>query len=109
MSSCRTAPTRAVPCLRRADIAAPSVHFAEEGGERHQEELVALLVADMQRPVAPILRTAIIDERGHDAGATVARVAPILDLAAAPIQQHLVGAGAVEVNVCHLRLLVRCS
>jgi len=34
--------------------------LAEHEGERHNEELIALIVADMQDPVTPILEAALV-------------------------------------------------
>jgi hypothetical protein len=44
-------------CKRRDRHGTLSMRFAEHGGEGHLEDLFAVIIADVQDPVAPILRS----------------------------------------------------
>src|SRR5215831_16244977 len=78
--------------------------LAEHESEGHNEELVALIVADMQDPVTPILEAARVGEGLHDTGRMIARLSKILHYGAAAIDENLLGIGAVEIHLGHVRL-----
>ena len=59
------------------------MRLAEHEIERHKEELIALIVADMQDPVTPILEAALVGEGLHDAGRMIPRLRKIFDHSAA--------------------------
>ena len=60
-----------------AVIMTTSMRLAENGGERHLEDLVIIGVADMHDPVAPVFRAAFADHQLHHAGRVVARLGKV--------------------------------
>ena len=70
--------------------------LAEHEGERHNEELIALIVADMQDPVTPILEAALVGEGLHDAARVIARLSEVVHHGAAAIDENLLRVGAVK-------------
>ena len=52
---------------------ATSMRLAEHENEGDNEELIALIVADMQDPVTPILEAVLDGEGLHDPGRMIAR------------------------------------
>ena len=55
-----------------------SIRLAEHESEGHNEELIALIVADMQDPVTPILGASLVGEGLHDAGRMIARLSEVV-------------------------------
>ena len=53
---------------------------AEHIGKRHQEKLVAVFVAHMQRPCAPIVQAMAVDQLLDHTGRALMRLDEILDL-----------------------------
>src|SRR5262245_26404733 len=82
---------------------ATSMRFAEHESEGHNEELIALIVADMQDPVTPILEAALIGEGLHDTCSMVARLSEVAHCGAALIEENLLRVGAVEKYLGHVR------
>src|SRR5580700_11411894 len=82
---------------------------AQHRHERHQENFFAFIVADVQGPVAPVLRTGGADEGVNDAGGAFAGFGQVLHRVAVPIEQQTRGARAVEIDVGHVRLLIACQ
>src|SRR5262245_46001520 len=79
-----------------------SMRPAEHEGERHNEELIARIVADMHHPVTPILEAALVGEGLHDTGRVIARLSEIVYQRAAVIDENLLRAGAVEIHLGHV-------
>jgi hypothetical protein len=77
------------------------MRLAEHESEGHNEELIALIVADMQDPVTPILEAALVGEGLHDAGRMIARLNEIVHYGAAVIDEYLPRIGAVEIYLGH--------
>jgi hypothetical protein len=82
---------------------ATSMRLAEHESEGDKEELIALIVANMQDPVTPILEAALVGEGLHDTGRTIARFSQILHYGAAPIDENLRRVGAMEIQLGHVR------
>jgi len=80
------------------------VGIAEHEGEGHDEELIALIVADMQDPVAPILKAELVGEGLHHTGRMIARLSKIVHRGAAAIDEHLLRIGTVEIDLGHVQL-----
>src|SRR5262249_24819066 len=72
---------------RRFRSTYPSVRFADHESEGHDEEFIALIVAGMQDPVAPILQVALVSEGLHDAGRVIACRSEIVHHGAAVIDE----------------------
>jgi hypothetical protein len=66
-----------------------SMRFPKYEGERDDEELIALIVADMQDPVAPILEAALVGEGLDEAGRVVTRLSEIVHHGTAVIEENL--------------------
>src|SRR5215467_2572355 len=64
-----------------------SIRLAEHERERHNEELIALIVADMQHPVTPILEATLVGDGLHNAGRMIARVGKIVHHGAAVVEE----------------------
>src|SRR5215471_6518836 len=73
-----------------------SIRLAGNERERYNEELIALIVADMQHPVTPILEATLVGDRLHNAGRMIARVGKIVHHGAAVVEEHLPGVRAME-------------
>ncbi|MEH2686835.1 hypothetical protein DXU04_17995 [Bradyrhizobium diazoefficiens] len=82
-----------------------SMRLAEHGGEGEVENLLAVVAADMDHPVAPVFRTGRQDHRTHDLGGAVACLGQIGYRRAVPIDQRAFGIRAVEIHLNHTRLL----
>src|SRR6516164_6365229 len=82
----------------------PSVGIAEHEGEGHHEELIALIVADMQDPVAPILEAELVVEGLDHTGRMIARLSKIVHHGAAAIDKNLLRIGTVEIDLGHVQL-----
>jgi hypothetical protein len=82
-----------------------SVRFAEDEGERQNEDLIVEIVADMHDPVAPVFRVAPHDERPDDAGRSVARLGEVAHRFAGSIDSHFAGIRAVKIDLRHVGLL----
>src|ERR1700752_1830494 len=80
-----------------------SMRLAKYEDERDNEELIALVVADMQDPVTPILEAALVGEGLHEAGRMIARLNEIVHHGAAVIDEHLPRIGAVEIYLGHFQ------
>jgi hypothetical protein len=81
------------------------MRLAEHESEGYDEELIALIVADMQDPVTPILEVALVGEALHKAGRMIARLSEIVHHGAAVIEENLLRVGAVEIYLRHVHLL----
>jgi hypothetical protein len=79
------------------------VGLAEHEGEGHDEELIALIVADMQDPVAPILKAELVGEGLHHTGRMIARLSKIVHRGAAVVDEHLLRIGAVKIDLRHVQ------
>ena len=79
-----------------------SMGLAEHEGKGHNEELIALIVADMQDPVTPIIEAALVGEGLHDAGRMIARLSEIVHHGTAVIDENFLRIGAVEVYLGHV-------
>jgi hypothetical protein len=79
------------------------MRLAEYECEGHDEEFIALIVADVQDPVTPILEAALIGERLHEAGRMIARLSEIVYHGAAVIEENLLCVGAVKVYLGHVQ------
>src|SRR5262249_16241165 len=66
-----------------------SIRLAEHESEGHNEELIALIVADMQDPVTPILEAELVGEGLDDTGRLIARLSKIVHHGAAAIDENL--------------------
>jgi hypothetical protein len=73
-----------------------SMQPAEHETEGQNEARIALTVADMQNPVTPILKAALVGEGLHDAGRMIAHLNQIVDHGAAVIEENLLRVGAEE-------------
>ena len=82
--------------------AAPSMRLAKHERERDDEQLVALVVADMQDPVAPIHKAVLVGEELHEAGRMIARLSEIAHHGAVVIEEYLLGVGAVKIYLGHI-------
>jgi hypothetical protein len=80
-----------------------SIRLAEYEREGHNEKLVALIVADVQDPVAPILEAALVGEGLHDTGRMIARLNEIIHYGAAVVDEYLGRVGAVEIDLSHIQ------
>jgi hypothetical protein len=79
------------------------MRLAEYESEGHYEELIALVVADVQDPVTPILEAALVGEGLHDTGRMIARLSKIIHHGAAVIDENLLRVGAVEIDLGHVQ------
>jgi hypothetical protein len=79
------------------------MRLTEHESEGHNEELVALIVADMQHPIAAILKAALIGERFHDAGRVIARLSEVIHHGTPAIDKNLPCVGAVEIDLGHVQ------
>src|SRR5215813_12213168 len=77
--------------------------LAEHESEGHNEELIALIVADMQDPVTPILEAALVGEGLHDTGRMIARLSKIVHHGAAAIDENLLRIGTVKIDLGHVQ------
>jgi hypothetical protein len=59
-------------------LIAISIRLAKYGRERHNEKLIALVVADMQDPIPPILEATLACERLHRASSAIARLSEVV-------------------------------
>jgi hypothetical protein len=82
---------------------ATSMRLAEHENEGDNEELIALIVADMQDPVTPILEAALVGEGLHDTGRIVARFSQTVHHGAALIDKNLLRVGAMKIQLGHVR------
>src|SRR6516165_11765220 len=88
----------------RTDMAT-SMCLAKHESEGHNEELIALIVADMQDPVTPILEVTLVGEGMHDTRRVIARLSKIVHHRAAAIDENLLRIGAVEIDLGHVQPL----
>jgi hypothetical protein len=92
---------------RDADTPDPAlatlVRLTKHESEGHNEKLVALIVADMQDPVTPILEAALVGEGLHDAGRMITRLSDIVNDGAAVIDEDLLRVGAVKIYLSHVK------
>jgi hypothetical protein len=77
--------------------------LGEYESEGHNEELIALVVADMQDPVTPILEAALVGEGLDDAGRMIARLGEVVHCGAAAIEENLLRIGTVEIYLRHVQ------
>jgi hypothetical protein len=75
----------------------PSVRLAEHEREGHNEELIALIVADMQDPIAPILEVPLVGKGFYDIGRVFTRFSEVAYRGAAMIDENLFRVGGVEI------------
>src|ERR1700756_3942011 len=88
---------------RIARSIATSIRLAEHESKGHNEELIALVVADMQDPVTPILEATLVGEGLHKAGRMIARLSEIIHNGAVVIEENLLRVGAVEKYLGHVQ------
>src|SRR5215510_10513623 len=81
---------------------ATSMRLTQHEGEGHNEELIALIVADMQDPVTPILEVTLVSEGMHDTRRVIARLSKIVHHGAAVIDENLLRIGAVKIDLGHV-------
>src|SRR5262245_54596693 len=79
------------------------MRLSQHEREGHDEELIALIVADMQDPVAPILEAALVGEGLHDASRMIARLSKVMHHGAVVIEKHLSRVGAMEIDLGHVQ------
>src|SRR5262245_26385933 len=79
------------------------MRLAEHESEGHNEELIALIVADVQDPVTPILKAALVGKGLHDAGRVIARLGKVVHHSAVMIHENLLRVGAVEIYLGHVQ------
>src|SRR5262245_4515786 len=80
-----------------------SMRLAKYEDERDNEEFIALIVADMQNPVTPVLEAALVGEGLHEAGRMIARLSEIVHHGAVMIEENLLRVGAMEKYLCHVQ------
>src|SRR3979411_2670846 len=80
----------------------PSQWFAEYGSEGHVKNLIAVLVADMQDPTAPVFLARRHDERSHHKRGLLTRLSQVPYGGAASIHQHAFGVGVLEIDLSHV-------
>jgi hypothetical protein len=85
---------------------ATSMRLAEYENEGNNEELIALIVADMQDPVTPILEAALVGEGLHDPSRIIARFSQTVHHGAALIDENLLRVGAMKIQLGHVRPLL---
>src|ERR1700740_2492980 len=90
---------------RIARSIATSIRLAEHKRERHNEELIFLVVAYMQDPVTPILEAALAGEGLHEAGRMIARRSEVVHHRAAAIEKDLFRVRAMEIHLSHVQPL----
>src|SRR5260370_42333339 len=78
------------------------MRFAEQGGERHDKSLFAEIVADVQGPIAPVLRAGRHDERPHDNGGALMRLGKAGYRGGAWIDKHPFRIGVMEIDLSHV-------
>jgi hypothetical protein len=76
---------------------ATSMRLAEYENEVDNEELIALIVADMQDPLTPIFEAALVGEGLHDTRRMIARFSQVVHNGAAPIDESLFCVGAMKI------------
>jgi hypothetical protein len=79
------------------------MQLAEYESERDNEELVALIVADIQDPITPIFEGALIGEGLHDARRVIARLSEVVHCGAVVIDEHLLRIGTVKIDLRHVQ------
>jgi hypothetical protein len=79
------------------------MRLAEHESEGDNKKLIALIVADMQDPVTPILEAALVGEGLHDSGRMIARLSKVVHHGAAAIYENLLCGGTVEIHLGHVR------
>src|ERR1700751_54387 len=82
------------------------MRFADHENEGDNEELIALIVADMQDPVTPILEAPLVGEGLHDPGRIIARLSQTVHHGAAWIDKDLLRVGTMKVQLGHVRPLL---
>src|ERR1700730_17046740 len=92
-----------------AALMTTSMRLAENGREGNCEDLVVEIVADMHDPVAPVFRAPFHDQRSHQAGCVVARLGEVAHRCAELIDANCAGAGAVEIDLGHVRSPRKCE
>ena len=80
------------------------MHLAEHESERHDEELITLVVVDMHDPVTPILQAEFAGEGLHQAGRMIARLSEVIHDGATVIEEHLPRGGTMEKYLSHIDL-----
>ena len=66
-----------------------SMRLAEHESEGHNEELIALVVADMQEPVTSILEAVLVGEGFDEASRMVMRLSKIVHHSTVAIEENL--------------------
>jgi hypothetical protein len=66
-----------------------SMRLAKYKDEWNDEELIALVVADMQNPVAPILEAVLVGEGFDEASRMVMRLSKIVHHSTVAIEENL--------------------
>ena len=87
-----------------ASMATSQCSLPSIGRKRQHEDFVVEIVADMQRPVAPVFRALHCYQRLHDTGGVVAHLSQVSDGGAALVDAYAFGIGVVEIDSGHIRL-----
>src|SRR5271165_2248438 len=82
-----------------------SIRLPQHESERHNEELIALIVAGMQNPVTPVFEVTLAGKGLHDAGRAIARLSKIVHYGTAVVDENLLRVGAMEIYTGHVQLL----
>jgi hypothetical protein len=82
---------------------------ADNGRKRHDEDLIAEIVADVQDPVAPVFGALRHDERAHDASGLITHISQIADGGAGLIDQDALTVGAMEIDLTHVPPLPKAN
>jgi hypothetical protein len=80
-----------------------SMRLAKNEDEGNNEELIALVVADMQESVTPILEAVLVGEGLHEAGRMIARLREIVHHGTIVVEENLLRGGAMEIYLGHVQ------
>src|ERR1700681_2312623 len=92
-------------CQKSSSYPATSMKPTKHVREGHNEYLVAILVADMQGPRAPVHRSDALHELLNDSGSPLMSFNEILDLDSTRIHHDMIRVGTMKKYVGHDRLL----
>jgi hypothetical protein len=84
---------------------ATSMRLAEDEREGDDKELIALVVANVQHPVAPVFKAKLIGERVHDASRVITGLFETVYNGTTTVDENLFRAGTVKINLGHVALL----
>ncbi|OKO81367.1 hypothetical protein AC628_07075 [Bradyrhizobium sp. NAS96.2] len=84
---------------------ATSMRLAEDEREGDDKEFIALVVANVQDPVAPVFKAKLISERVHDASRVITGLFETVYNGATSIDENLLRARTVKIDLGHVELL----